>query len=633
MLVHVITAIWVGVLCAPFQLALNPSTVPKMWPGAECDCPVKLMSYGTAECVFTFALAYAAIRTDLVKRASNHKQNLNWALCAASVYISAALANGKITSGGQLNPALSFGITSASFVELAWRDSTFDSVIASAWPALPVFCTFQVMAGLLAALVCFVVRKLENTGVSFLTEFVASFVFAFAGGACLRFGETGWASLGAASMFTAMIAAASSEDCARVNPVVSLAFAWLGKISARRLLQDWLAQFISSILAMLMIKGIYHEVPTIGAAVPFLWNHAALAEAAYIFMLCFVASTCAIQRNSSQGVHCYALACGLAIACGGFSAGQISGASCFNPAMSLAIAVQQYCSTGWRAGLTMAGGSLLWFCFQSTSALIAAAASCIFRSTEQASISYEHSLEVRCVSEFIGTFLLVLTLGLNITMSSPAVAFSAAATLLCMGYALGNVSGGHFNPAITFAAVVNNRERFSASAGASYVGSQLLAGAIAGHAYAAFHAAGPYSKETYGLEPASPFSFPVAGIVESFATFVLVYVALATVAMMPNGTAQHPLTGFSVAAMYAAGLALINGVSGGQLNPAVCMGVVFANLSHHGSITPSVNFLPFVAWELSGAFTAVVAFRCTRPRAKSLKELDAFTEWRGQQVT
>merc|ERR1719284_1001135 len=64
------------------------------------------------------------------------------------------------------------------------------------------------------------------------------------------------------------------------------------------------------------------------------------------------------------------------------------------------------------------------------------------------------SLASKLVSEFIGTYMLVLTVGLNVLGKSPAGAFSIAAALMCMIYSLGDVSGAHFNPAVTLAILV-----------------------------------------------------------------------------------------------------------------------------------------------------------------------------------
>merc|ERR1719160_935933 len=61
------------------------------------------------------------------------------------------------------------------------------------------------------------------------------------------------------------------------------------------------------------------------------------------------------------------------------------------------------------------------------------------------------------VSEFLGTFYLVLTVSFNVFGGSKCGAWSIAASLMSMIYALGNVSGAHFNPAVTVAIVLSGR--------------------------------------------------------------------------------------------------------------------------------------------------------------------------------
>ena len=54
----------------------------------------------------------------------------------------------------------------------------------------------------------------------------------------------------------------------------------------------------------------------------------------------------------------------------------------------------------------------------------------------------------RLSSEFLGAFILVLTVTCNILASSTAGALSIACSLSAMIYAMGDVSGGQFNPAV-----------------------------------------------------------------------------------------------------------------------------------------------------------------------------------------
>ena len=60
-------------------------------------------------------------------------------------------------------------------------------------------------------------------------------------------------------------------------------------------------------------------------------------------------------------------------------------------------------------------------------------------------------ISAKLLSEFLGTYFLVLTVGLNVLSGSAAGAFSIAGILMCMIFALGTVSGAHFNPAVTVA--------------------------------------------------------------------------------------------------------------------------------------------------------------------------------------
>ena len=63
-----------------------------------------------------------------------------------------------------------------------------------------------------------------------------------------------------------------------------------------------------------------------------------------------------------------------------------------------------------------------------------------------------YNLTTRFEREFIGTFVLVVTVDLRVLVNSPGGACSTAASLTCMIYAPGSCSGAHFDPAVTSAA-------------------------------------------------------------------------------------------------------------------------------------------------------------------------------------
>merc|ERR1719359_2274369 len=90
-------------------------------------------------------------------------------------------------------------------------------------------------------------------------------------------------------------------------------------------------------------------------------------------------------------------------------------------------------------------------------------------------------------AEFLGTFFLVFTVGLNVLNGGVSAVWSIAASLMCMIYALGSVSGAHFNPAVTFAIVCAGRRKISITEAAMYAVTQLLAGIVGAFTYACMH--------------------------------------------------------------------------------------------------------------------------------------------------
>jgi aquaporin Z len=85
-------------------------------------------------------------------------------------------------------------------------------------------------------------------------------------------------------------------------------------------------------------------------------------------------------------------------------------------------------------------------------------------------------------AEFIGTFTLVTAVCGAALFSAPsaglvAVAFAVGLSVLAMAYAVGHISGGHFNPAVTVGLVVGGR--FEAGRAIPYIIAQVLGGAAA----------------------------------------------------------------------------------------------------------------------------------------------------------
>jgi len=81
------------------------------------------------------------------------------------------------------------------------------------------------------------------------------------------------------------------------------------------------------------------------------------------------------------------------------------------------------------------------------------------------------------VVELIGTFFLVFTVGACVLVRGPLAPLAIGSALMVMIYAGGHISGGHYNPAVTLAALVRGRIDLGGAIG--YWISQLVAGVLA----------------------------------------------------------------------------------------------------------------------------------------------------------
>lgn len=99
-----------------------------------------------------------------------------------------------------------------------------------------------------------------------------------------------------------------------------------------------------------------------------------------------------------------------------------------------------------------------------------------------ASVSTPPSLVSRLVAETFGTFMLVFgVIGAALFISSAtgplAVALAVGIAVLASAYAVGHISGGHFNPAVSLGAAAAGRMPWTLVA--PYVGAQVVGGLAA----------------------------------------------------------------------------------------------------------------------------------------------------------
>jgi len=202
--------------------------------------------------------------------------------------------------------------------------------------------------------------------------------------------------------------------------------------------------------------------------------------------------------------------------------------------------------------------------------------------------------------EFIGTFFLVLTVGMTVIEPGAGsfAPLAIGAALMVMVYAGGHVSGGHYNPAVTLAVWL--RGRCPAADVFPYIGAQIVGGSVA-----AFLALG--LKGDVVVTPADIKVFP-ALIAELAGTFALAYVVLNTAtAKATAGNSYYGLAiGFTLAVMAFA----FGGISGGAFNPAVAVGITVMHLAK------AADLWIYLVANLAAGALAAATFKFINPEDK-----------------
>lgn len=172
-------------------------------------------------------------------------------------------------------------------------------------------------------------------------------------------------------------------------------------------------------------------------------------------------------------------------------------------------------------------------------------------------------------AEALGTFFLVLAgCAAAIAYGGGApVALTFALVVAALVYALGHVSGAHFNPAITLGFAI--ARRFPARRVPAYVAAQL-AGAL-GAALLLRATLGDVRGATTAVAPG--VALPAALALEVAFTFLLAFV-IAAVATDPR--VPRAASGVAIGAAVAVGALAAGPFTGGSMNPARTLGPAVA---------------------------------------------------------
>jgi aquaporin Z len=194
-------------------------------------------------------------------------------------------------------------------------------------------------------------------------------------------------------------------------------------------------------------------------------------------------------------------------------------------------------------------------------------------------------------AEFIGTFFLVLTIGCTVIGhgAGPFAPLAIGSALMVMIFAGGHISGGHFNPAVTLGVWL--RGKCDAKDVAPYMIFQIMGAVLAVLVV-------KFLKGGAAVVPLQPQTVP-ALLAEFLFTFALVYVVLNVATA--KGTSGNSFYGLAIGFMVLVGAFSVGNISGGAFNPAVAVGISWANI-----------WIYLIA-EFGGAAVAAGAFKVLNP--------------------
>jgi len=202
------------------------------------------------------------------------------------------------------------------------------------------------------------------------------------------------------------------------------------------------------------------------------------------------------------------------------------------------------------------------------------------------------------LTEFIGTFFLVLTIGCTVISNVDVAPLAIGAALMVMIFAGGHVSGAHYNPAVTLAVWL--RGRCDTKDVVPYAIAQVVAACLA--ALAVGFLVGAPAKAAGELNVGKSL------VAEFLFTFALAYVVLNVATA--KGTSGNSFYGLAIGMTVMTGAFAVGGISGGAFNPAVAVGATVMGL-----IDSSKVWIHLVA-DFAGGAAAAFTFKFINPEDK-----------------
>lgn len=268
--------------------------------------------------------------------------------------------------------------------------------------------------------------------------------------------------------------------------------------------------------------------------------------------------------------------------------------------------------------------------------------------TSEQNITREQPWPLRVGAELVGTFLICFAIYVFSTFGSIVFQLNLAYIALGTGLvyaaaatALGGVSGGQFNPAVTVAAVLASKTKLVD--GVLYVIAQVIGAIAAGFAVVKLLPTSEQVTSTVWLSPAVngfekgsvsyslltqygiTFSITLAIVVEVVASLIVVAAAMSTMGKNGEGSDRYTAT---MGIAYAIAVAISYPVTGAGLNPARSTGIAVAAVNEGLTQNPLQQLWVFwIAPVLAAAVVALVMIivqmaTTAKPKAEPTDEGD-----------
>ncbi len=203
------------------------------------------------------------------------------------------------------------------------------------------------------------------------------------------------------------------------------------------------------------------------------------------------------------------------------------------------------------------------------------------------------------VNELIGTFFLVLVIGLS---GNP---LAIGSVLMVMVYMGGHISGAHYNPAVTLAVLM--RRKIGTNEAIWYMAFQVIGSLLA--AFTVY----VLTQNTFAPAPGANARMFDALLVEALFTFALASVVLNVATTKVN--AGNSYFGLAIGFTVLAGAVAGGPISGGAFNPAVGLGPCLIDTLVGGNDSLMHVWL-YLLGPFAGAALAALVFGFTNPDEK-----------------